>query len=91
MPHWLFHWLGGDGGSIYDYGSALIPDLALLSVLGIVWRKLNCGEPGCYRIGRHHMVDDHGQQHHVCRHHHPTGGPPRGLKHHHLHHRQLEG
>lgn len=94
MHHILDHWSGGDGQFLYDLYSGLFPfllSLGLLTLGGAALRRINCAEPGCPRIGRHHMVDDNGHEHHVCRHHHPTGGPPRGLKHHHVHHRQLEG
>lgn len=78
---WWFHWLGGDGGSIYDYMSAPIPDLAYLGLLGAAYhviKRHRCGEPRCWRIG-HRKVP--GTEHYACHKHHPEPKPAKGHMH----------
>lgn len=72
LPHWShgvgYQWWSG-------IGSCLAYVTGLATILGLVWRHLNCHEPRCKRIGRFH-VETPGQRWLVCKHHHPTGGIP---------------
>lgn len=72
MHPWWFHWLGGDGGSIYDYVSGLIPDLAFLAGAYTLIRRHNCHVRGCHRVGLRVVP---GTDHIVCHRHHPREQP----------------
>lgn len=68
--HFLAHCLGLDdsSGGVYLFWSGFGSDLAEFTLIGIVYKKLNCHQSGCYRIGLHHV----GQTGLItCRKHHP--------------------
>ncbi|HMG62694.1 MAG TPA: hypothetical protein VK599_07080 [Streptosporangiaceae bacterium] len=63
--HWLVHFFGLDFGAAYghlvpyDFWSGTGSDLAEASIpvaLAAGWRKHNCHEHRCWRLGRH-LVD----------------------------------
>jgi hypothetical protein len=57
------YWLGLDsGGPVYSFTSGPGPFLEGLSVVGLIWHHLNCREPGCRRVARHHL-DGHCRRH----------------------------
>ena len=59
--HWVIFWSG--------FGSCLTE----FTIIGIVYRKLNCHQDGCHRIGVHRVE---GTPYIVCKRHHPA--IPRG-------------
>jgi hypothetical protein len=54
------------GGGWYLWWSGIAGDLTYLGILGVVWRRFNCHQQGCWRVALHH----HDQ--HYCRKHHPS-------------------
>jgi len=66
---WRFgvqHWLTVHTGSSntpgsppnYNFFSGVGSDISELTLVGALiggWRKTNCHQPGCWRIGRHHV------------------------------------
>ena len=70
------HLLGLDNasGPWYLFWSGFGSDLSEVAGLGLVvymfWRKHNCHEPGCWRIGAHSYRDPEGHEHVHCRRHH---------------------
>lgn len=74
MPHWLFHLLGGDGGSVYDYLSAPLPDVALITGVAAFIHRHQCHDHRCVRIARHQVANG---EFAVCgRHHRQLNGLP---------------
>ena len=72
--HWVVHVFGGDNPNSVQYllgsggfGTFLIPNITSLGILGVVYRKINCHEPGCWRIG--HLAVE-GTPYHSCHRHH---------------------
>ena len=55
--HGLLHVLGIDdlSGRWYGFWSGFGSDLGEFAIVAVVWHHLNCHEPGCWRIARHHM------------------------------------
>ena len=91
-PGWLWHPLGNCPGTYaehirclsYNAWSGSFSDLgeitlvaSALSLLILVWHHLNCGAPGCYRIGKHHYTDKDGKRHSLC-HVHDIDDHPKG-------------
>jgi hypothetical protein len=63
--------LGGQAGTwnlLWGGFLSCISEFAILGSLAAAYRKINCHEKGCLRIG-HHTVD--GTPYKVCRKHHP--------------------
>ncbi len=62
---WLAHILGLDSasGPWYLWWSGAGSDLGELTILVVVWRHLNCHEPGCWRLARHRMPHCRKHQH----------------------------
>jgi hypothetical protein len=61
MPSWLLHFLGLDSasGTAYLAWSGAVSDLGEIALIGAVlgaYRKHNCHQEHCWRIGRH-VVD----------------------------------
>lgn len=61
MPSWLLHFLGLDSasGTAYLAWSGVLSDLGEVALIGAVlgaYRKHNCHQRRCWRIGRH-VVD----------------------------------
>jgi hypothetical protein len=56
---WLLHVLGVDQGqpygswNAYNFWSGAGSDLAYLGIFAALYRKHNCHQPRCWRIGRH--------------------------------------
>jgi hypothetical protein len=52
---WLLHVLGVDNlsGRWYGFWSGAGSDLAYLGIIGTLYRKHNCHQNGCWRVGRH--------------------------------------
>lgn len=78
MIHLLFHWLGLDNasGTAYLAWSGAGGDVAELAVLGAVvtvWRRVNCSQRRCWRIGRRQL---HDTGLHLWLRHHPEGAKP---------------
>ena len=69
---WWFleHLVGADNssGPAYLFWSGIVGDFGLLGVFALAYRKLNCHQPGCWRMGHH--GHDNGK-YHYCRRHHP--------------------
>jgi hypothetical protein len=59
----------------YAFTSCFGGGIGGLSVLGLFWHRLNCHEPGCWRIGRYHVA---GGEYVTCAAHHPDGPPAAG-------------
>lgn len=68
--HWWAWFLGltNASGPTYLAWSGVIGDLPMFGGALILYRRYNCHEPGCHRIGLHHI---HGTPLVVCRKHHP--------------------
>lgn len=71
--HWLSHWAGLDNGSgaLYLFYSGIASFILSLSVVGGLiglWRKHECHQDGCWRIGKHPAADGALV---LCRRHHP--------------------
>ena len=71
----MFHWLGLDGGTVYDFYSGLF---AVLTVAAGIWwsavtayRARACRMRWCWRLGRHDYTDPHGVTRPLCYRHHP--------------------
>lgn len=71
MFHFLLHITGANNtsGTFYGFWSGFGSDLMEFTILGMVWKKLNCHVDGCRRIGVH-KVD--GTPYITCKKHHPT-------------------
>jgi hypothetical protein len=68
IAHWL-HWtFWPESGQGYAFTSSVLGGLGYLAILAVLWRKLVCQSPYCFRMGHHPTADG---QHHLCRHHHP--------------------
>jgi hypothetical protein len=63
-----FGWFFAGSGKWYDFWSGFGSDLTELAILGIVYRKVNCHQNGCWRIGLHKVL---GTPYIVCKRHHP--------------------
>ncbi len=52
----IAHVLGLDNpsGAWYLFWSGFAGDIPELAIIGLVWRRLNCHEHKCWRIGLHH-------------------------------------
>lgn len=72
---WGGHGWGGGSATGYLISSGPFPDLTMLGLFGVWWRKHNCMVHGCPRL-QWHPHPDHG--HVVCRHHHPCHGKVAG-------------
>lgn len=76
MQHWLAYWLGltNASGPIYSFWSGIGSDLGEAVLIGGVfafYRKHECHEDTCHRVGRHTVVDPVTGEHVLrCRHHH---------------------
>ncbi len=70
MLHWFLHITGADNtsGVWYGFWSGFGSDLLEFTIVGTVWRKLNCHIKGCYRIGLHKVE---GTPYITCKRHHP--------------------
>ena len=55
---WLLHIFGVDNmnGRWYAFWSGFAADLPLFGIVGTLYRKHNCHQPWCWRLGRH-VVD----------------------------------
>jgi len=51
----------------YGWWSGLGSCLGEFAIVGVIWRKFNCHEKGCYRVGLHHS---HSDPYILCRKHH---------------------
>lgn len=72
-PAWM-HWLGGDGGSIYDYLSNIgLLGILISSVTHTIHalRARTCHVKRCWWIG-HHEYRMNGVTYRLCRRHHPA-------------------
>ncbi|MGB8652084.1 MAG: hypothetical protein WCD35_15645 [Mycobacteriales bacterium] len=72
------------GGRWYLWWSGMFSNLTIFAAVGVFYRKHNCHIHGCWRIGSHKAVDQHGVEHVVCRTHHPDLGGKHRLQFHHL-------
>lgn len=77
MEPWLAHVLGLDDGSgrWYLWWSGMGANIGEFAIVGSLLsgvRHHNCHVRGCWRVGRHPVVDT---GYVVCRRHHPTGAP----------------
>ena len=90
MLHAIFHFFGltNASGEPYLFWSGIGSDLAYLSIFALVYRKLNCHQDGCRRVGLH-KVD--GSPYIVCKKHHPAipAGPVTAAHIHAAHRRHL--
>ena len=52
----IAHLLGLDNpsGAWYLFWSGFGGDIGELAIIGIIWRRVNCHDRGCWRIGLHH-------------------------------------
>jgi hypothetical protein len=67
--HTIAHILGVDdpSGHWYLFWSGIGADLGEAAALSIIWRRINCHTPGCWRIDLHHTTNGT-----HCHRHHPT-------------------
>lgn len=90
MWHAILHFFGVTNGSGEPYlaWSGAGSDLAYLSVFALAYRRLNCHQDGCKRIGLHKVE---GTPYTTCRRHHPAigAGPVTAERIHAAHHRHL--
>ena len=73
----ILHMLGVDdvSGRWYGFWSGFGSDIGELAIIGgliTIARHHNCHQPGCWRLGRHHIE---GTEYVVCRKHHPRNSP----------------
>lgn len=61
--------IGDQTGAGYSFWSGMGSCLTEFAIVGAVWRHMNCGAKGCWRIGRHPVA---GTPYHTCRKHHPV-------------------
>jgi hypothetical protein len=61
----FWHPLSGNG---YQLWSGVTGSTSVFAVFLVIYRKMNCHEPGCWRIGKH-SVD--GTPYVTCHRHHP--------------------
>ena len=61
------HWFWATSGPWYGFWSGFGASLGEFAIIGVVWRKFNCHEKGCYRVGLHHAP---GSPYVLCRKHH---------------------
>jgi hypothetical protein len=84
VGNWLYHIFGIKGtGAAYSFWSGAGSDWGQVTVLGgavLLYRKHNCHERRCWRIGKH-PID--GSPYIVCRKHHPDV-PNKGATHEHI-------
>lgn len=68
--HAIFHFFGltNASGEPYLFWSGIGSDLAYLSIFALAYRRLNCHQDGCRRIGTHRVE---GTPFVTCRKHHP--------------------
>ncbi|MGN6607954.1 MAG: hypothetical protein ACTHMS_13205 [Jatrophihabitans sp.] len=74
MPGWLVHLLGLDSanGRTYLFWSGFGGDLPMFAGVTVAWRRFNCHQQGCWRVGLHHGAGPH-----LCaRHKQPPKGEP---------------
>jgi hypothetical protein len=70
MLHILEHITGLTGnGNWYALWSGIGSDLGELTIVLVVWRKVNCHAKHCWRIGLHHVDRTH---YVTCARHHPV-------------------
>lgn len=69
-PSTAYNFWSGFGSDIGEYSIAT----SLATGIFHSYRKHNCREDGCWRIGVHEYLDAHGQSHPACKHHHPHMG-----------------
>lgn len=89
--HIILHWTGIDNvsGPQYGFWSGFGSDLGELAIITIVYRKINCHAPGCWRLALHHVS---GTPYVTCRKHHPLlAGSRRSLEHIQLMHDKSKG
>lgn len=70
MMHWLETVTGinAPGSPWYNFWSGIGSDIGELAIISVVYRKLNCHQKGCYRLGLHHYKNG---LYIFCRKHHP--------------------
>lgn len=61
----LWHPLSGNG---YQFWSGIAGATGIFAVFVIAYKRINCHEPWCWRIGRHHVE---GTPYVTCHKHHP--------------------
>jgi hypothetical protein len=78
---WLQNFFGfgnGQGNSShYLFWSGAGSDLAYVAVVWAVFRRLNCHQPRCWRLGRFPVE---GTLMHACRRHHPSPPGPGSIR-----------
>ena len=65
--HWDSFWWP-EAGRGYAFWSSFGSCLAYFSIIGLIYRKINCHVTGCLRVGIHHVE---GTSYFTCRKHHP--------------------
>jgi hypothetical protein len=78
--HLIFHWLGLDNasGPLYLAWSGAGADFGELAIVGgllSIYRRHNCSQRHCWRVGRRQL---HDTGLHLCHRHHPDGAKPTG-------------
>lgn len=86
MFHLIFHWLGLDSasGPAYLAWSGVGSDLSELAIVGglvAVYRRHNCHQRWCWRVGRFPVANG---QFVTCRRHHPDPVIRDGVRAHHI-------
>lgn len=57
--HFLIHWTGLDNasGKQYLFWSGFAGDIPMFGIFAVLYKKHNCHEPSCWRIGLHRIED----------------------------------
>lgn len=56
MWHFILHITGADdvSGKWYGFWSGFGSDITEFGVIAVLWRKFNCHQSNCWRVGLHH-------------------------------------
>jgi hypothetical protein len=80
-----YAWWSGSGSDVWGYTVAATVVLSAVHM----FRRHNCKEHGCWRIGIHEYLDVDGQRHIACKHHHPVFKDQGHFHFHELHARKM--
>lgn len=68
--YWLVEWMWWpESGHGYAFMSSVAGATGFFAIGVILYRRMNCHESGCWRLGKHHVE---GTPYVTCHKHHPT-------------------